>query len=102
MPKPKSKNRTKPTATPIYVDGRTMASMLGVSKDTLKTWRLGDRRGKPATLKEGIHWVRLGLRDTRYHVALMCDYMATRHAPQHHQKAIEAYLAGLPSSRAVE
>jgi hypothetical protein len=98
MPK---KKPTAPTVIPEYVDGATMAAMLGVSTDQLKNWRLG-REGRPATLKEGVHWVRLGPKATRYNVAMMRDYMATRHAPKLHAKAIEAFLRALPSSKAVE
>lgn len=97
--------KKKPTDTstePIYITTAEATAMFNVSRDTLKTWRLGDRRGKPATLKEGVHWVRLGPKATRYNVAMMRDYMATRHAPELHAKAIEAFLRALPSSKAVE
>lgn len=37
----------KPEIIPAYLDGHDMATLLGVSKDTLKKWRLGDRRATP-------------------------------------------------------
>jgi len=71
---------------------------LNISPSTLKQWRLG-RNGDPPLLIEGIHWVRMGSRDTRYNLALIHDFMVNRNAPELHENAIEHYLASLPSSQ---
>jgi hypothetical protein len=36
-----------------------------------------------------------------FHRDLMLDFVANQHAPEVHQKAVLAYLASLPSSKAV-
>lgn len=71
---------------------------LNISDGTLKTWRLGKGDRAPV-LTEGIHWVRIGTRDTRYNLALLHDFMVNRTAPELHEHAIEHYLGTLPSSQ---
>lgn len=84
----------------IFVNTRTMKALLGVSESTLKFWRLG-YNGRPPKLIEGVHWVKAGERNTLFHKALMMDYLANLANPERHQRAIDAYLASLASSKAV-
>ena len=98
------KNKTKKapvSAVPEWVSTAEMATILGVSRDTLKTWRLGDRRGRSPKLVENVHWVAYSTRRVLFNLALMRDFMANIGRPKLHQKAIAAYLESLPSSKAV-
>jgi hypothetical protein len=84
----------------VYLDTADMAKLLSVSTSTLKVWRLGQGPSKPPLLIEGAHWISLGCRKTLYHRVLMLDFVATHHRhPQAHAAVVEAFLAGLPSSR---
>lgn len=97
---------TKPTDAsqpPIYLNTAATAALLGVSRDTLKKWRLGDKKKikpTPPKLIENVHWVYISPSDVRYNRELMRDFMANLGRPDLHQKAIEKFLADLPSSRA--
>lgn len=92
----------KPTDTePTYLTTDQCAAMLGVSVATLKTWRLGKGRRIPPRLVEGAHWANPGGRQVLYHRELMIDFIANSHRPEMHRKAVVAFLADLPSSRAV-
>lgn len=83
----------------IFV-GKDEASLaLGISTSTLKKWRLGNAAATPV-LTEDVHWVRSGSRLVLYNLPLLTDFVANRSNPELHQKAITAYLASLPSSRA--
>ncbi len=96
---PNLKTQNAPTE-PIYVTTDQCAAMLGVSADTLKTWRLGKGR-IPPRLTQGAHWSNPTGRQVLFHRALMIDFVANSHRPELHQKAVVAFLADLPSSRAV-
>jgi hypothetical protein len=87
-----------------FVDKHTAASELGVSYSTLKVWRIGTVAPAgdtvPPKLQEGIHWRRHGLRKVTYNINLLQDWAANQDSPEAHQRAIDAYLASLPSSKA--
>jgi hypothetical protein len=72
------------------------AAILGVSTETLKRYRLQ----KDSTLLKGIHYFVWNSRVVRYNPVLLADWGMNRDAPQAHQKAIEAFLASLPSNQA--
>jgi hypothetical protein len=102
---PNLKTQNAPTE-PIYITTAECAAILGVSKEQLKTWRLGGRakRGrkkKAPLLTEGIHWIDYSSRKVLFHRELMLDFVANYNRPQHHQKAVARFLADLPSSRAI-
>lgn len=88
---------TLTTAYPL-VTKHQVRQQLSISDGTLKTWRLGKGDRAPVLI-EGIHWVRIGTRDTRYNLALLHDFVVNRNAPELHEQAIEHYLSQLPSSQ---
>jgi hypothetical protein len=77
------------------VNKHKAASILGVSPETLKKYRLQEG----STLIEGIHYHVWNPRVVRYNVALIADWGLNRNNPVEHQKTIEAYLASLPSNQ---
>lgn len=89
---------TSPTLTYPLVTKHQVREHLNISAETLKNWRLG-RGNTPPLLIEGVHWIRIGTRDTRYNLALLHDFMVNRTAPELHEHAIEHYLGTLPSSQ---
>jgi hypothetical protein len=108
MPRIKTQNAPTEPTEPIYITTAECAAMLGTSKEQLKTWRLGERAKNPARgrkkaplLTEGVHWIAYSSRKVLFHRELMRDFVANYNRPQHHQKAVEKFLADLPSSRAV-
>ncbi|MEO0984038.1 MAG: hypothetical protein AAFY20_00655 [Cyanobacteria bacterium J06639_14] len=66
---------------------------LKLSDSTLKRYRL------QGLLVEGIHWVRVNSRCTRYNLELIQDWLHNRHDPAAHQRAIEIYQASLLSNQ---
>jgi hypothetical protein len=74
-----------------FVSKYEISQLTGLAPATLKRYRLSGR------LSEGIHWVRLNDRVIRYNKPLMRDWMQNQGYPHLHQKAIESYLATLPS-----
>ena len=79
---------------------------LGISGSTLKNWRLGrvnsDGTRTLPKLVENIHWFAIGQRKILYNFELIRDYVHNIKQPQLHERAIDAYLASLPSSKAAE
>jgi len=67
--------------------------ILGGSTETLKKYR---QRGQ---LKENIHWIRVNPRVVRYNLTLLSDWMQNINDPLAHQRAVEIYLASLPSNQ---
>lgn len=83
----------------IWIDKHIAARILGLSTHTLK--KLRSEKARPENrLLEGIHFVRYGAYCVRYNAQLLKDYVATRSDPEAHKRAIEAYLASLPSNQA--
>ena len=83
----------------IWVDKHTAAIITGLSTTKLKRLR-GEKAREADRLVEGVHFVRHGGYCVRYNVELLKDYVATRSDPEAHKRAIEAYLASLPSNQA--
>ena len=52
-------------------------------------------------LIEGVHWIRVGntQRVVRYNQSLLIDFLQNQQNPLAHERAIEAYLASLPSHK---
>lgn len=82
----------------IWVDKHIAARITGLSIHTLKKLR-GDKAHEANRLTEGIHFVRYGTHCVRYNAELLRDYAATRSDPEAHKRAIELYLASLPSNQ---
>ncbi len=75
-----------------WLDKHAAATLLGISVHTLKPYR-------SLHWQSGIHYQHLNSRTVRYHRELLLDWLATRSNPELHQRAIEAYLASLPSNQ---
>ncbi len=82
----------------VWVDKHIAARILGFFVHTLKKLR-SERARSENRLLEGIHYVRYGEFCIRYNLDLLKDYAATRSAPEAHKRAIELYLASLPSNQ---
>lgn len=78
---------------PYYLGERKMAISIGSSKEFLKKCRF------QGLLIEGVYWVRLNSR-VLYNVQLVLDWIQNQGDPRTHQKAIQNYLAHLPSNQA--
>lgn len=77
-----------------FVSKQVVTELTGLSGDTLKRYRL---QGK---LQKDIHWVTLNSRVVRYNLSLVLDWLQNHVSnPQAHTRAIENYLASLPSSQ---
>ncbi len=76
-----------------YVSKQEALRYLKLSSTTLKKYRL------KGLLVEGIHWIRINSRCTRYNLELIKDWVQNRHDPVAHQRAIELYQAGLLSNQ---
>jgi len=81
------------------VSKRVIKTELGISASTLKYWRLG-HDGQLPKLTEGVHWLRVGPRKILYNLELLRDFLHNQDNPAAHQRAINAYLESLASSRA--
>ncbi|BAZ12358.1 hypothetical protein NIES4071_41880 [Calothrix sp. NIES-4071] len=76
-----------------FVNKQKASELTGLSTETLKRYRL---KGK---LEKGIHWVEINSRVVKYNISLVLDWVQNhRDNPQEHIKAIEHYLASLPSN----
>ena len=76
-----------------FVSKQEAIQYLKLSGTTLKRYRL------QGLLIEGIHWVRINSRCTRYNLELIQDWVHNRHDPAAHQRAIEVYQASLLSNQ---
>jgi hypothetical protein len=77
-----------------FIDKNLAAKLTGLSGDTLKRYR---QKGK---LQKDIHWVSVNSRVVRYNKTLLIDWIQNHQSnPKAHSKAIENYLASLPSSQ---
>lgn len=88
----------------IWVDKRYLAKAISLSPELFKVLRLGRKgqNGKPDTPPvwfEGIHYQRIGTRKILYNLALIQNWVATRHSSHEHQVAIEQYLRSLPQNQ---
>jgi hypothetical protein len=91
-------NSQKHLETQVWIDKHDAAKIIGLSIHTLKKLRSEKARGSDRLI-EGIHFVRYGGYCIRYHSELLKDYAATRCDPEAHKRAIEIYLASLPSNQ---
>jgi hypothetical protein len=77
-----------------FVTKQVASQLTGLSGDTLKRYRL---QGK---LQKDIHWITLNSRVVRYNLTLVLDWVQNHISnPQAHLRAIDNYLASLPSSQ---
>ena len=76
-----------------FVGKQVIAELTGLSEETLKKYRLG------GIWTEHIHWIRLNSRTVRYNYELISDWMQNCHDLMAHQRAIDFYLASLPSNQ---
>ncbi|XGV98785.1 MAG: hypothetical protein ACAF41_07565 [Leptolyngbya sp. BL-A-14] len=77
------------------VNKHEASAVLGISPETLKKYRLQAN----STLIEGIHYHVWNARVVKYNAALIADWGLNRNNPEAHKRAIEAYLASLPSNQ---
>lgn len=82
----------------VWIDKHIAARIIGLSIHTLKKLR-SEKAREADRLIEGIHFVRYGGYCVRYNAELLQDYAATRSDPAAHKRAIEIYLASLPSNQ---
>ncbi|BAZ00004.1 hypothetical protein NIES37_39860 [Tolypothrix tenuis PCC 7101] len=77
-----------------FVSKHVATELTGLSECTLKRYRL---QGK---LQQDIHWVTINSRVVRYNITLVLDWLQNHASnPQAHLRAIENYLASLPSNQ---
>jgi hypothetical protein len=72
--------------TPHFLNSKKTSEMFGVSRTTLKRWRLSGQ------LIEGVHYHLNGSRSILFNVELLTDWIENRNSPEAHNKVIEAYL----------
>lgn len=75
-----------------YADTRNTAAFCGLSASTLKRLRLSGQ------LAEGVHWSRVGGK-ILFHLPLLRDWLAHQGDPAAHDRAIQNFLATLPSNQ---
>ena len=73
-----------------------ISQFTGLSPSTCKMYRL------KGLWIEGIHWFRLHHNSLLYNKPLIEDWIVNRHNPMAHQRAIDVYLASLPSTVTTE
>lgn len=83
-----------------WVDKRHLAKAISLSPESFKIFRLGRKgqNGKPDVTPvwtEGIDFQKVGSRKVLYNLALIKNWVATRHSPYEHDLAIEQYLKNL-------
>ena len=76
----------------FWINKHSASVLLDISIRTLKTYRI-------LYWQSGIHYQYLNTRTIRYNRELLIDWLANRSCPEAHQRAIEAYLASLPSNQ---
>ncbi|MBD2596526.1 hypothetical protein H6G74_19630 [Nostoc spongiaeforme FACHB-130] len=77
-----------------FVSKQVVSKLTGLSGETLKRYRL---QGK---LQKDIHWVVLNSRVVRYNITLVLDWVQNHVSnPNAHLRAIDNYLADLPSNQ---
>lgn len=82
----------------VWVDKHIGAKIVGLSVHTLKKLR-SEKAREADRLIEGIHFIRYGSHCVRYNAELLRNYAATRSDPEAHKRAIDLYLASLPSNQ---
>ena len=83
----------RPIPKPELVSTGAICLQLGLSQDYLKTNRVNGQ------LRQSIHWVNLpGSTKILWRIELIRDWLANGGDSPSHTRAIEKYLASLPSS----
>jgi hypothetical protein len=72
---------------------KPLALTLHVSISSLARWR------RTKQLEEGVHYFKTSPTSILYNVELIYDWLANKHQPELHERAIENFLAALPSSQ---
>jgi hypothetical protein len=75
-----------------FINKKTACLLLGVSSSTLK-------RYQRKYWLEGIHFVRVNSRNTRYNEMLLRDWIENRYDPKNHQQTIERYQLSLQANQ---
>ena len=76
-----------------FIGVREAERLSGLSRQTLKKMRLSGQ------MTEGLEWVRQNSRCILYNAALLTSFIQHRTDPQAHQRAVDNYLASLPSNQ---
>lgn len=76
----------------LWLDKHAAAALIGISSETIRIYR-------KRYWEDGHQYQRYNSRTIRYHRELILDWAANRSSPECHQRAIEAYLASLPSNK---
>lgn len=76
----------------IYANTQKTVQLCGLSASTLKRLRFDGR------LREGLHWTRVTGR-ILFCLPLLIDWLANQSDPAAHDRAIQNFLATLPSNR---
>ena len=77
----------------FWINKHSASVLLGISVHTIKTYRI-------LHWQSGIHYQYINSRTIRYNRELLIDWLVNRYCPEAHQRAIEEYLASLPSNKA--
>ncbi len=77
---------------PNWINKHSASDLLDISVHTLKKYRI-------VHWQSGIHYQHLNARTIRYNRELIIDWLVNLSCPEAHQRAIEAYLASLPSNQ---
>ncbi len=75
-----------------FVSKQAISQHLNLSDTTLKRYRLS------GVWIEGVHWIRINSRCTRYNLDLIDDWLQNKNNPSAHQNAIETQRSSLLSS----
>ncbi|BAU13914.1 hypothetical protein LEP3755_44570 [Leptolyngbya sp. NIES-3755] len=78
-----------------FVGKQEMSQELGLSRETLKRYRL------QGEWIEGVHWIRVNCRRVLYNQELIQDWLHNRNNPNAHQCAIEIYQSSRLSSKKI-
>jgi hypothetical protein len=73
----------------MLVKARSLTKTLGISRSTLKKWRLSGQ------LVEGIHYLRNGYNLILYNPELIAHWLQTLSQPELHDRKVKEYLASL-------
>lgn len=76
-----------------FVSKQEISRHLKLSDTTLKRYRLS------GVWIEGVHWIRINSRCTRYNLDLIDDWMSNVNNPSAHRLAIDTYKASLLSGQ---
>lgn len=79
--------------TQLFVDSKTLQDKLGLTSHMQQTLR------REGTIIQGIHYVEVNSRLILYNLPLMIDWLANRHDPSAHTRAITHFQASLLSNR---